>query len=119
MRRMIIVNNHPDMYKLTGGQTIVFTETEAEYETAIQRMEICLALGEFSHCIPTATSAEIYLQRGSADGCHDATRRDYLFTFEYKPHISREIKLAEWEQRFTKPPLGAWFDRSFGVDIHG
>lgn len=114
MKRMIIINHHPDMYRLTGGQTIVFTETEAEYEDAIRRMEVCLALGEFSHCIPTATSVEIYLQRGStSDGQMNATRRDYLFTFEYKPTISREIKMAEWEQKHTTPPLGSWYDRSF------
>lgn len=114
MKRMIIVNNHPDMYKLLGGQTIIFTETEAEYESAIRRMEVCLALGEFAHCIPTATSVEIYLQRGRTDdGQMNATRRDYLFTFEYKPTVSREIKMAEWEQKHTIPPLGAWFDRSY------
>lgn len=114
MKRMIIVNNHPDMYKLTGGQTILFTETEAEYDAAVRRMDAALALNEFSHCIPTATSVEIYLQRGSTgDGRMDATRRDYLFTFEYKPTVSREIKLAEWEQKHTTPPLGAWFDKSF------
>lgn len=113
MRRMIIVNNHPDMYKLLGGVTIVFTETEDEYQEAVRRMEICLALGEFSHCIPTATSVEIYLQRGMSDSRVDASRRDYLFTWEYKPLISREIKMAEWAQKHTTPPLGAWFDRSF------
>ena len=102
------------MYRLTGGQTILFTETEEEYVAAVRRMEVCLALGEFSHCIPTATSVEIYLQRGTNGGDRlDATRRDYLFTFEYKPTISREIKMAEWEQKHTTPPLGSWFDRSF------
>lgn len=114
MKRMIIVNNHPDMYKLTGGVTIVFTETEQEYERAITRVDVALGNGLYSHCIPTATSAEIYIQRGSIHGTPtDGTDRDYLFAFECTPSESREAKLAVWNQRRGAQPLGSWYDRAF------